>query len=290
MSRKLLRIMKPKTVNRSLAGNLSLFLFLGVCGIFMAMPLVLIICNAFKPLDELFRYPPTLFPRNPSLDNFSDLTVLMSNSWVPLTRYIFNTVIIVGGGTAGHVLLASLAAYPLAKRDFPGKNLLFSIVVLSIMFSYQVTQIPNYLIISKLGINNTYLALILPASAYGLGLYLMMQFMEQIPDSLLDSAVLDGAGEFRIYWSIVMPNVKPAWLTLAVLQFQQMWGNTGSMFLRDEELKPLQFSLQQIINGGPARQGAAAVVTLLIAAVPITFFMLCQSNIIETMATSGMKD
>ncbi len=84
--------------------------------------------------------------------------------------------------------------------------------------------------------------------------------------------------------------MKPAWLTLAVLQFQQMWGNTGSMFLRDEELKPLQFSLQQIINGGPARQGAAAVVTLLIAAVPITFFMLCQSNIIETMATSGMKD
>lgn len=279
-----------RSLNRSMAGNVTLFIFMGICGVFMAAPLVLIISNSFKPLDELFRYPPLLFPRNPSLDNFSDLIVLMSNSWVPLSRYTLNTIIIVGGGTVGHVVVASMAAYPLAKRDFPGRKLLFSIVVLSIMFSWQVTQIPNYLIISKLGINNHYLALMLPSFAYGLGLYLMKQFMEQIPDSLIESAVLDGASEFRIYWSIIMPNVKPAWLTLAVLQFQQMWGNTGSTFLRDEELKPLQFALQQIINGGPARQGAAAVVTLIIAAVPILFFVLCQSNIIETMATSGMKD
>jgi putative chitobiose transport system permease protein len=284
------RIKRTRKINRSLAGNMTLFIFMGICGLFMAAPLALIISNAFKPLDELFRYPPLLFPRNPSFDNFSDLAVLMSNSWVPLSRYILNTVIIVGGGTIGHVMLASLAAYPLAKRDFPGAKLLFSVVVLSLMFHWQVTQIPNYLIISKLGINNTYLALILPASAFGLGLYLMKQFMEQIPDSLLESAVLDGAREFQIYWLIVMPNVKPAWLTLAVLQFQQMWGNTGSTFLRDEQLKPLQFSLQQIVSSGPARQGAAAVVTLIIAAIPITFFMLCQSNIIETMATSGMKE
>jgi ABC-type glycerol-3-phosphate transport system permease component len=214
----------------------------------------------------------------------------MSNSWVPFSRYIFNTILITGGGTVGHVIIASLAAYPLAKHDFPGKKVLFSIVVLSIMFTYQVTAIPNYLIISKLGINNTYLAVILPACAYGLGLYLMKQFMEQIPDSLIESARLDGATEYKIFWRIIMPNVKPAWLTLAVLQFQTVWGNTGSAFLRDEELKPLQYALQQIINGGPARQGAGAVVTFIIAAVPITFFIICQSSIIETMTTSGMKD
>ncbi len=118
----------------------------------------------------------------------------------------------------------------------------------------------------------------------------MKQFMEQIPNSLIESARLDGASEYKIYWSIIMPNVKPAWLTLAVLQFQQMWGNTGSQYLRSEELKPLQFALQQIVNGGPARQGAAAVVTLLIAAVPAIFFIVCQSSIIETMTTSGMKE
>lgn len=281
---------KEKALNRSMAGNATLFVFMGICGVFMALPLVMIINNAFKPLDELFRYPPYIFVRNPSMDNFYDLFVLMGNSWVPFARYILNTILITGGGTVGHVLFASLASYPLAKHNFPGKKLLFSIVVLSIMFTYQVTQIPNYLIISKLGINNTYLAVILPPFAYGLGLYLMKQFMEQIPDSLIESARLDGASEYKVFWTIIMPNVKPAWLTLAVLQFQTMWGNTGSTFLRDEQLKPLQYALQQIVNGGAARQGAAAVVTLIIAAIPITFFIICQSSIIETMTTSGMKE
>lgn len=281
---------RQKQLNRSMAGNITLFVFMGICGVFMALPLIMVVNNALKPLDELFRYPPKVFVRNPSFDNFSDLFVLMSNSWVPLSRYIFNTIIITGFGTVGHVVCASLAAYPLAKHDFPGKNILFKIVVLSLMFSYTVTQIPNYMIISWLGINNTYLAVILPPFAFGLGLYLMKQFIEQIPDSLIESAKLDGASEYKIYWRIIMPNVKPAWLTLAVLQFQQMWGNTGSTFLRSEELKPLQFSLQQIVNGGPARQGAAAAVTFIIALIPITFFIICQSNIIETMATSGMKD
>lgn len=281
---------RQKTLNRSMAGNLTLFLFMAVCGVFMVLPLIMVVNNALKPLDELFRYPPKIFVRNPELDNFSDLIVLMSNSWVPLSRYILNTIIITGGGTIGHVLLASLAAYPLAKHNFPGKNLLFKIVILSLMFSWQVTQIPNYMIISWLGINNTYLAVILPAFAYGLGLYLIKQFMEQIPDSLVESARLDGASEYRIFWTIIMPNVKPAWLTLAVLQFQSMWGNTGSTYLRSEQLKPLQYALQQIVNSGPARQGAAAVVTFIIAAIPITFFIVCQSSIIETMTTSGMKE
>ncbi len=281
---------KHKALNRSMAGNASLFIFMGVCALFMVLPLVMIVNNAFKSLDELFRYPPTVFVRNPSTDNFYDLFILMSNSWVPFARYIFNTIIISGGGTVGHVLLASSAAYPLAKHDFPGKRFLFSIVVLSLMFSWQVTQIPNYLIITLLGINNTYLAVIMPAFAYGLGLYLMKQFMEQIPDSLIESARLDGASEYKVFWTIIMPNVKPAWLTLAVLQFQTMWGNTGSAFLRDEQLKPLQYALGQIVNSGPARQGAAAVVTLIIAAIPVTFFIICQSSIIETMTTSGMKE
>jgi putative chitobiose transport system permease protein len=281
---------RQKSLNRSMAGNTILFFFMAICALFMVLPLVYIICNAFKPLDELFRYPPTLFVRNPSMDNFYDLINQMSNSWIPLSRYILNTILITGGGTVGHVIIASLAAYPLAKHDFPGKKILFSIVVLSIMFTYQVTQIPNYLIISMIGLNNTYLAVILPACAYGLGLYLMKQFIEQIPDSLIESARLDGASEYKIFWKIIMPNVKPAWLTLAVLQFQTVWGNTGSTFLRDEELKPLQYALLQIVNGGPARQGAAAVVTFIIAAVPITFFIICQSSIIETMTTSGMKE
>lgn len=281
---------KEKRLNRSIAGNGLLFFIMIICGIFMVLPLVMIINNALKPLDEIYQFPPKIFVRNPTLENFSDLFVLMNNSWVPFSRYILNTIIITGGGMVGHVLFASLAAYPMAKHKFPGKNILFSMVVLSMMFSWTVTQIPQYMIISWLKINNTYAALILPAFSYGMGLYLMKQFMEQLPDSLMESARLDGAGEWKIFWSIVMPNVKPAWLTLAIFQFQQMWGNTGSLFLRNEELKPLQFALQQITAGGTARAGAAAAVTFIIAAVPVTFFLICQSNVLETMTTSGMKE
>ena len=277
-------------LNRSVAGNSLLFTLMGIFGVLMALPLVMIVNNALKPLDELFQYPPRLFVRNPTLDNFVDLFVAMNSSWVPFSRYLLNTVIITVGGTGGHVILASLAAYPLSKHNFRGKKLLFDMVVLSMMFSWTVTQIPNYMIISWLGINNTYLALILPACSYGMGLYLMKQFMDQIPNSLLESARLDGASEFRVFMTIVMPNVKPAWLTLAIFQFQQMWGNTGAMFLRDEELKPLQYSLQQIAAGGTARAGASAAVTLIIAAIPIIFFLICQSNVLETMTTSGMKE
>ncbi|MBR3537880.1 MAG: carbohydrate ABC transporter permease [Eubacterium sp.] len=281
---------KEKKLNRSVAGNGLLFGIMIICGIFMSLPLVMIINNALKPLDEIFQYPPAIFVKNPTLENFTDLFNVISDSWVPFSRYILNTIIITGLATFGHVLIASLAAYPLAKHEFPGKKILFSMVVLSMMFSWTVTQIPIYMIISWLHINNTYFAVILQLWQYGMGLYLMKQFMEQLPTSLMESARLDGASEYRIFWTIVMPNVKPAWLTLAIFQFQQAWGNTGSLYLRDEQLKPLQYALQQIAAGGTARAGASAAVTFIIAAVPIIFFLACQSNVLETMTTSGMKE
>ncbi len=284
------RIRRAKRLNRSRAGNTILYVLMIFCGICMALPLILIVNNALKPLDEIFQYPQKIFVRNPTLENFSDLFVLMNTTWVPFSRYIMNTVIITTSGTVGHVLIASLAAYPLAKHDFPGKKVLFALIILSMMFSWQVTQIPIYMIVSALHINNTYLAVILPPWQYGMGLYLMKQFMEQIPDSLVESSRLDGASEWQTFRKIIMPNVKPAWLTLAIFQFQQMWGNTGTAYLRSEQLKPLQYALQQITAGGAARAGAAAAVTLIIAAIPITFFLICQSNILETMTTSGMKE
>ena len=290
LEKKMRRKEGGKKLNRSMAGNTLLFIIMGISGLFMVLPLVMIVNNALKPLDEIYQFPPRIFVRNPTLTNFSDLFVLMNESWVPFSRYIFNTIIISLGGMLGHVIVASMAAYPLAKHKFPGKALLFSMVVLSMMFSWTVTQIPQYLIISWLGINNTYAALVLPAWAFGMGLYLMKQFMEQLPDSLMESARLQGANEWQIFWQIVMPNVRPAWLTLAIFQFQQMWGNTGGMFLRNEELKPLQYALQQITSGGVSRSGAGAAVTFIIAAIPIIFFLICQSSILETMTTSGMKD
>lgn len=282
--------MRKKKVNRSLSGNILMFLFLALTGAFMALPLVYAINAAFKPLDEIFLFPPTLFVRNPTLDNFIDLTSLLGNSWVPFSRYIFNTVFITGMGVVGHVLFASAAAYPLAKMNFPGKNILFTTVVLALMFAPQVTAIPNYMIMSWIGFIDTYWAVIIPAFAFPLGLYLMKQFMEQIPDALIEAAKIDGASEYRIFWQVVMPNVKPAWLTLMILLFQILWGTEGNGFIYSEELKTLHFATNQIIQGGIARAGVGAAVALILMSVPITLFVFSQSRIIETMATSGMKD
>ncbi|WP_058302662.1 carbohydrate ABC transporter permease [Gorillibacterium timonense] len=286
-----IRMLLPqKRVNRSFMGSFSLFVLLLAVGSFMALPLVYAINNAFKPLDEIFLFPPRLFVRNPTMNNFSDLMNLLSQSWVPFSRYIFNTVFITGMGILGHVVLASAAAYPLAKHQFPGKAILFQIVVLSLMFTPAVTATPNYMIMSWLGMVDTYWAVIIPAFAYSLGLYLMKQFMEQIPDAILEAAKIDGASEYRIFWKIVMPNVKPAWMTLIILLFQMLWGSDGNGFIQSEQLKTLHFAANQIIQGGIARAGAGAAVALILMSVPITLFVFSQSQIIETMATSGMKE
>ncbi|WIV20925.1 carbohydrate ABC transporter permease [Paenibacillus polygoni] len=285
-----LGMFRKKRVNRSFWGSFFLFLLLAVIGAFMVLPLVYAINAAFKPLDEIFIFPPTLFVRNPTLDNFADLINLLSASWVPFTRYIFNTIFITGVGIVGHVLLASAAAYPLAKHRIPGTNVMFKLIVLSLMFTPAVTAIPTYMIMSFLGWVDTYWAVIIPAFSYPLGLYLMKQFMEQIPDALIEAAKIDGATEYRIFWTIVMPNVKPAWLTLIILLFQILWGTDGNGFIYSEQLKTLTSATTNIVQGGIARAGVGAAVALMMMSVPITIFVFSQSRIIETMATSGMKE
>ncbi|WP_020620507.1 carbohydrate ABC transporter permease [Paenibacillus daejeonensis] len=279
-----------KRLNRSWQVDAMLMLLLGVFGAFMAIPLIYVINNAFKPLDELFIFPPKLFVRNPTFENFGDLLQVMKGSWVPFSRYIFNTFFITAAGTAGHILLASAAAYPLAKHKFRGHKVLFTIIVLSLMFSPHVTAIPNYMIMSSIGWIDSYKALIIPAFAFPLGLYLMKQFMEQIPDALLEAAKIDGASEYRIFWQIVMPLVKPAWLTLLILMMQMLWGADGGSFIYSEQLKTMHFAMGQIIQGGIARAGAGAAVAVVVMIVPIVTFLLSQSSVIQTMASSGMKD
>lgn len=282
----------PKRLNRSFSVDLLLFVLIAGVACFMALPIVFIISNAFKPMDEIFVFPPRFFVRNPTLDNFFDLFNLFSDSWIPFSRYVFNTFFVAIVGTAGHVILASAAAYPLAKHKFPGKELLFTMVVLSLMFSPHVTAIPNYMTMSWLGLINTYGALILPAFGFSLGLYLMKQFMEQIPDALLEAAKIDGASEYRVFWSIVMPVVKPAWLTLVLFSFQSLWTvNVGAQkFIYSEHMKTMDYAFNQIIQGGIARTGSFAAVALLMMLVPIGVFIITQSNVIQTMSTSGMKD
>ncbi|HHT38848.1 MAG: carbohydrate ABC transporter permease [Acholeplasmatales bacterium] len=283
------KIKKEHRVNRSKYSNIFLILVLVIFGAFSAYPLIMTASNAFKPLDELFLFPPRIFPRNVTFDNFRDLSELMAGSWIPFSRYFFNTIFITLLGTVGHVLIASMAAYPIAKYDFPGKKLLFALVVYSLMFAPQVTAIPNYIIISSIGLIDTPLAIILPAIASSIGFYLMKQFMEQIPMELIESAKIDGASEYRIFFTIVMPLVKPAWLTLVILLFQRLWVTDGGALLFSEELKPLSYALRQVATGSIERSGTVAAVSFIMMIVPIIFFVISQSKIVETFTHSGMK-
>lgn len=288
------KIKKPakrtKQLNRSTSGTVALFILLLIIGAFMVVPMVLAIGNSFKPLDELWLFPPRLLPKNPTLKNFSDMFSLMSDTSVSFFRYLFNTVFITVLGTAGHIILSSMCAYPLAKKNFPAKNFIFSIIVLSLMFNAAVTTIPNFLVVSTLKITNTYLACILPTLAGSLGLYLMKQFMEQIPDSIIEAAEIDGASNSVTFWRIVMPNVRSAWLTLMLLCVQNLWNAGASPYIFSEELKTMPYALSQLMSVGVTRAGAAAAVSVLMMSVPIIIFVVNQSKIIETMSSSGMKD
>jgi len=289
--KRFMRLIQPgNSLNRSLGGDVILLLTLLIFGMFTAYPMVFIINNAFKPLSEILIFPPKLFVRNPTFNNFMDLILLMSESWIPVSRYVFNTLLITVVGTTGHVIFASMAAYPLAKHQFPGVRGLNKIVVYSLMFNGAVTAIPAYVIMTQLGMIDTLWAIILPAFAFSLGLYLMKNFMEQIPMSYIESAYMDGASEYQIFWKIVMPLVKPAWLTLIILSFQTLWGATGGQYIYNEALKPLSFALNQIVGGGIARTGVVAAVSLFMMIVPVTVFIISQSSIIETMAHSGIKE
>ncbi len=284
------KILRRRVANRSRGGDLAIYLFLLIMALIMVFPLVFAINSALKPLDELFLFPPRLFAQNPTFDNFSDLFVSMSKSTVTFSRYLFNTVFITVVGTVGHVLIASMAAFVLAKYDFPGGRLFFSIVVTALMFTGYITQIPNYLVMNRLGWIDTNFALIVPAFAAPIGLFLMKQFMEGIPTALIEAAKVDGASEWRTFATIVMPNVKPAWLTIIIFSVQSLWNNRASTFIYSEEKKTLVYALQQIQNGGVARTGQAAAVTVVVMIVPILTFILSESQILETMASSGIKD
>ena len=282
---------KAHRLNRSAGGDIGINVLLFVFGAFMFLPMFYAFCQALKPLDELWMFPPRFFVRNPTFKNFSDLFRLMSTSYVPFSRYIFNTAFVSIAGTFGHLFLASMAAYSLTKINFPGRHVMFKMIQLSLMFHATVTAITNYITMSALGWVDTYWSIIIPAFGSNLCLYLMRQFMDSsVPDSVLESARLDGAREISIYWKIEMPMVKPAWLTLIVYSFQGLWNSGTSIYIYSEELKTFNYAIQQILAGGIVRSGASAAATVIMMLVPILVFVVSQSNIIETMASSGLKD
>lgn len=282
---------KSKKISRSRGGTFALLIVLLFLAAFMVLPLILAISNSLKPLNELWEFPPKLYAKEPTLKNYRDMFSIMSNSLIPFSRYIFNTTFITIAGTVVNLLFSTMCAYPLAKRNFPGRQAIFRIIEMTLMFNATVTAIPVYLIISKLGWIDTYRALIVPTFASTLGLYLIKQFMEtSVPDALIEAATIDGASQWQTFCRIVVPCVKPAMLTQVLLSVQGLWNMGSSTYIFSDEKKSLSYALSQIVAGGIARAGVGAAVSVFMMIVPITIFLICQSNIIDTMSTSGMKE
>lgn len=288
--RTVLRRLRPRKLSRSIGGNLAIGLFLLLAGVFTALPIVYAVISSFKPLSELFIYPPRFFVTRPTFDNYLEVFSTQMNMLVPMERYLFNSVFVSVITTGVYILIASLAAYPLARNRFPGAHFLTQLVVFAILFRPEVIQIPQYLIFAKLGVVDTYFALILPVLIGSFGVFLMKQFMEGIPNEMLESARIDGAGEWRIFFSLIMPMVKPAWLTLTIFTFQSVWNTTGLQYIFTENLKTLPTALSQMTSSGLTMAGVSSAVAVLLMLPPILMFIFTQSNVIETMSHSGIKD
>lgn len=279
-----------KKVSRSVGGTIILGMLVALAGILMALPIVYIISSAFKPLEELFLFPPRFFPQNPTLSNFKDMSSLLSSLWVTFDRYVYNSIIVSVIATVGYLFIATLAAYPLAKHQFKGKKLINEAIVVALMFNTAVTGLVQYLLMSVLKMIDTYAAMILPAFASTMGVFLCVQYLSTLPDVMLEAAKIDGAGEFRIFFNIVMPNIKPVLFTILIFQFQSAWNISPSNVVYREELKTLPLVLSQLSSGGIARSGVSSAAALIMIIPPIAVFILSQSNVMETMTHSGIKD
>ena len=276
---------------RSKIGNGFTVFLLVILGMMMAFPFYYTLIQSIKPSEELFQFPPRLYVIRPTGEHYPELFQLMSNMWVPFSRYLFNTLFISIVGTLLHVFLAGMAAYPLAKHKFPGKDALFALILLGLMFVGQVTFLPTFIIIAKLNLLNTYWAYLLPSIGASLGLFLMKQFIEQLPNALLEAARIDGENEWGIYYKIVLPNIKPAALTVFIFQFVNIWNGLSKELVYDEQLKVVKVALEQISSSNLyARMGSGMAGSVLLMLPPIIIFILTQKNVVTTMTYAGIKE
>ncbi len=275
--------------------NIALYTIMGLLVCFTALPLVYLVNTAFKPLDELFLYPPTFIVRKPTTQNFSDLLVSLNSSTVPFVRYAFNSVLITIGIVAATVVVSSIGAYSLVKFKPPGGKTIFNFILMALMFSPHVTKIPSYMVVNSLGLIDTYWALLLPSIAVAYNFFLMKQFTEQYPDELIEAARIDGSGELRIFLKLVMPALAPAWSTLIVFSFVNNWNDYFSplIYITSQAMKTLPLALQTIAGGAATasigRAGAVSAATFIMTIPTIVIFTIMQGKVMETMTYSGIK-
>ncbi len=279
-----------KQAGRKIGGTIAIFVFLTLLGLFMLFPIYLTIVMSIKPVEELFIFPPKLYAIRPTLKNFSEMFAALHQNRVPFSRYVFNSVAVTISVTVLQCVFASMAAFVLAKCRFPGSKIINSIIVIALLYQSNVIYIMQYIVMAKLGLIDNPLALILPSVASPLGLFLMRQSISQTPDAMIEAAKVDGAGLFRICWQIVMPNQKPAMMTLIIFAFQAAWNIQTGTIVFQEQYKTLPTVVTQLSASGMARAGVMMAAQVFILIPPVVVFMLAQRQVIETMAHSGIKD
>lgn len=276
---------------RSRAGNALYFFVLFAAGLFTVLPMIYCVLTSLKPLDELLVFPPRFFVQRPTLSNYAVLPSLLNKLRVPVSRYLFNSVFVAVTGTVCHIIAASMAAFVFSKSKIRGRKALFLIVQFTLLYNAYTLAVPQYLIFGKLHMIDSYLIYILPAIPSAMGCFLMKQYIDiSIPVSLMEAARIDGASMARIFWKIVMPVVKPAWMTLALFSFRDMWSIVPQGTIFSEQLKTLPQVMSSITAGGIARSGSAMAVTVLLMIPPIIVYGISQNSVMETMSSSGIKE
>lgn len=283
--------LNPSQFNR---GQIKYFLILIPLAIVYALPIIYIFSTAFKPLTELFEYPPRFFVRKPTTENFRELISVLSSSTVPFGRYLINSVLTTIVVTVANVIISLYAGYTLAKKKFRYKKLINTINTMAMMFVPVAVTIPRFLVIKELGVLDTFWALVLPLLAMPVGLFLLVQFISTVPDALIEAARIDGANENYILFRIVAPMVKPAICTIAILAFQNAWNSTemSNLFVSNDWLRTFPYYISTLAsNQGNTVAGAGivAAATLVLFIPNLIVFILMQSNVMNTMAHSGIK-
>lgn len=282
-------VKRTRRVSRSAAGNATVIIFLLVFGVIMILPLYYMVISSLKPTSELFYFPPKFYVVKPTLQNYVSLIKLQAQSDVPFERYLFNSVFVTAAATLGYVFIASMAAYALSKHKFPLKNTITQGVVYAILFRPEVTSVPLYILMVKAQIIDNYWAVILPAMSGSFGVFLLQQFLDNVPNEMIEAARIDGASEFAIYRKLIMPMLKPAWMTVIIFTFISIWNNTAVQFIYSENMKMLPAMLSSLSTAGITRTGVAAAVGVLMMIPSVVIFLFSQNSIVETMAHSGLK-
>ena len=269
------------------------YLILLPLSIIMGLPIIYLFVTAFKPLDELLDFPPKFWVINPTIQNFVDLFQKSGSTGLPIYRYMINSVVVSVSVTAISVIFSSMAGYVLSKKKFKLNKIIFEVNTVALMFVSSAVIIPRFIIINKIGIVNTLFAHIFPLVAIPVGLFLVKQFIDDIPNDLIEAARVDGAGDFYIYTKIILPLIKPSLVTVAILAFQSAWNNTetSSLYVSKEEFQTFAYYLATLSNSSNTISGAgvAAASSIILFLPNLIIFVCLQSKVMDTMAHSGIK-